>query len=568
MTAVLSSWWGGALLVLLSVGMVHGASSTDDVRFQLRHRNTFMYPPSVMAYVDQPPRIQGIRLTWTPPGPAEFPELPAVYSALWVDETHPLAAQDYVRLLTRETPVWFLASDMAADTDPETFLRLYLAHDSVIWQRWTNLVLTYDQLHLTRLSGATYTPGPRALVWACAEYDTQHRCVVNNVTLLLMYNNARAGTSVVIPRVVLDWEAAQSQVPPWMYGGLQYGQLTSTSARLLAVKLATDTWFIREGDVSVDDTEPIIAAGMLNDTIVLGRRLLWRTFNVFSYDSRETGEWTLNRVLSGFDVLVQLLEVSVLFQSVLLAYEATGVYMLALDRIIRARGADLSMFDPHVLSLRDRGIIAASMALAVFQIVGSVVATGSGPYTDRDLTTALWRLAWVIVAVAGWQLLTGLVFFGLSKKLDPGKPRSILHVLAHATYIKLALIGELSAFLPDATQSKYFLLLAAFFTVIYVIPSFTYTTLCLLLTGAAHDRRSHYMWAAGIMELLATLTLDTAAVIYLFRPALWQHQVLWGTYAVWCMAVSAGCLALIIPTVVVLMQVYRGIVGHEKIKKL
>jgi hypothetical protein len=242
--------------------------------------------------------------------------------------------------------------------------------------------------------------------------------------------------------------------------------------------------------------------------------------------------------------------------------------MLLLDKIIRARAKDLSLFDPDALSLRDRCIIIASLLLVVFQVVAGVWATGSGPYTDRDLTTALWRLALMIVAVAGWQLLWGLVFFGLNRRVTPGHTRGVLHALSHGTYIKLALLGEVAALLPDSVQSKYFLLAAAFFTLVYVIPSFMYTTLSLMITGASHGRQSAYTWSAGLMELLATLTLDAAAIVYLFRPTLYQHQVEWSRFAVWCMAVSVGGLALIIPTVVVFLQVYRGIMSHVKIKKV
>lgn len=551
-------------ILLLLVGL---AACTDDVVFQLRHRNTILYPPSIMAYVDQPPRIQPIRLTWSPPGAAHYAEVPAVYSALWVDETHHLAEQDHIRLLTRETPVWFMAQDMPTDTDPDTYLRLYLAHDSVVYQRWSHAIMTYDMLHLTRT--AAYVGGPRAVVWPCDSYDTLHRCVVANVTVQLMHNtNARTGTTYVIPRVVLDWEEPQSQVPSWIYGQMRSGQLhTNSQNRLVGLRLGADTWLIQDSDVAVDDTAPIVAAGADNDTLVLGRRLLWRTFNVFAFDAA-ADTWTLNKVLSGYEVMVQLLEVSAIIQAVLLAYHSTGMYMLMLDKVIRARGKDMIMFDPGALTLLDRCIITASMLLAVFQVVGGVWATGSGPYTDRDLTTALGRLAWVIVAVGGWQVFWGAIFYALNARLDPGHTRGMINVLGHASYIKLALLGELAAFLPDAAQSKYFLLAAAFFTCIYVIPSFAYTALSLLVVGAAHGKHTGYMWAAGLMELLATLTMDSAAIVYLFRATLYQHQVLWSVYAVWCMAASAGCLALLIPTLVVSLQVYRGIMSHEKLKKL
>jgi len=551
------------------MGMVL-STATDDVRFQLRHRNTILYPPSIMAYVDQPPRIHPIRLTWTPPGTAAYPEDPAMYTALWVDETHRLAEQDHIRLLSRETSMWFSAQDMPTDDDPETFLRLYMAHDSVLYQRWTHAILTYDMLHLTRTA---YVGGPRSLLWPCDEYDTAHRCVVANVTLHLVYNNNHpTGTTVVIPRMVLDWDASQSQAPPWMYGAIRYGHVMGTPGRLVGVKLV-DTWIIQDGDVAIDDSEPILAAGMDNDTFVLGRRLLWRTFNVFAFDAAEA-TWTLNRVVSGYDVVVVLLQVTVLVQSVLLGYHATSVYMLTYDKIVRSRITELALFEPEALGLRDRLIIVVSLVLSMFQIVGAVWVTGSGPYTDRDLTTYLGRLTWIIVAVAGWQLLSGLAFYAVNRKMPPGHERGMLNVLGHGSYIKLALLGELAALLPDAVQSKYFLLAAACVATIFVIPSFCYTTLCLMLTGAAghgappdKGRRVAPVWLAGVMELLATLTFDAGCICYLFRPTLYQHQVLWSLYAVWCLAICVGLLALMIPIVVVFIQSTKGVLGRDKAKQ-
>jgi hypothetical protein len=333
-----------------------------------------------------------------------------------------------------------------------------------------------------------------------------------------------------------------------------------------------DTWLLSDSDVIIDDSEPIVAAGPSsdNDTIILGRRLLWRTFNVFAFDghAEERGIWTLNRILSGYDAIVILLQVSVIIQSIFLAYHSTGDYMLALDKIIKAHGKDLDMFELSTLSNRDRAVIGASVAVAGFQIVASVWATGSGPYTDRDLATYLGRLAWIIVAVGSWQIFWGLIFYGLNRKLEPGHSRGMLNVLGHSSYIKLALLGELTALLPDSVQSKYFLLAAVLVALIYVIPSFAYTSLCLLVTGAAQVKRVGYMWGSGLVEILATLTLTSGIVTYLFRPTCYQHQILWDLYAVWCIAIIMGGLALLIPTMVVFIQVYKGILNHEKVKKV
>jgi len=374
-----------------------------------------------------------------------------------------------------------------------------------------------------------------------------------------------------MPRVVLDWETAQSQIPSWMYGALRYGQLPTnlnTQSRLVGLKLV-DTWVVQEDDVDIDDTEPIIAAGSSSDngTIILGRRLLWRTFNTFVFDGQE-GVWTLNRVISGYDVMVVLLQVSVIFQSVFLAYFATGVYMLKLEAIIKAHGKDLDTFEPSALLMRDRVIIGTSITLAVFQIVGSVCATGSGPYTDRDLSMYLWRLSWIIMAVAGWQVAFGLIFYGLNRRLEPTHIRGMLNIMTHGSYIKLALLGELAALLPDSVQSKYFLLASVLVALIYVIPSFVYTSLCLMVTGAAQVKRTGYVWSAGLIEVLATMFLVTAVVTYLFRPTCHQHQVLWSGQAVWCIAIIMGGLSLLIPTMVVFIQVYKGIMSHDKLKKI
>lgn len=561
----------GWMFVLILLLFVSQSTCDDDVWFQLRHRDTTLYPPSIMAYVGQPPRIQPIRLTWTPPGAAKYPETPAIYSALWVDETNLMAQQDQIRLLTREIPVWFMVQTMPTDSDLETFLELYMSHDSILYQRWSHSVLTYDQLHLTRRD--SYVAGPRSVVWPCDEYDTHHRCVVHNVTFHLMYNNAKRPVPIlVMPRVVLDWDNAQSQVPPWMYGALRYGQFPAnlnTQNRLTGVKLV-DTWLLQDSDVTIDDSEPIVAAGPSsdNDTIVLGRRLLWRTFNVFAFDghAEERGVWTLNRVQSGYDAIVILLQLSVIIQSIFLAYHSTGTSMLSLDRIIKAHVKDLDIFEPSALTIRDRVVIGASVAIAVFQIVSSVWATGSGPYTDRDLATYLGRLAWIIMAVGGLQIACGLVFYGLNKKLEPGHTRGMLHILTHSSYIKLALLGELTALLPDSVQSKYFLLAAVLVALIYVIPSFAYTSLCLFVTGAAQVKRVGYLWASGLVEILATLTLTSGIVVYLFRPTCYQHQILFDQFPVWCIAIIMGGLALLIPTMVVFIQVYKGIMSHEKVK--
>lgn len=557
---------GRILFVLFLVGL---AQADDDIRFQLRHRETLRYPPNILAYAGQPPRIQPIRLTWRPPGVAQYPEYPPVYTSFWIDENHALADQTYIRLLSRDILAWFMAQTMPADGDPLTSMSLYLGHNSILYQRWSHAIMSYDMLWLTARP-SPYPAGPRSLVWPCTEYDDLHRCVVHNVTVKLMYNNNRqaVGETVVLSRVILDWEVAQSQVPSWIYSTLKFGQLPahSTAAdRLLGVKLR-DNWLIHESDVAVDDAEPMVALGLSNDTVILGRRLLWRTFNLFVFDSRENS-WTLNMAFPGQEVLVTLLEISLVIQAIFLCFHATSLYMLMMDKVIGRRGAEMAdLFSPNALSFQDRVIILVSSILAVFQITISVFITGSGAYTDWELGTYLWRFSWIILAVAGWHLLGGIIFFGINKKVESGHVRGMLHLMGHATYIKLALLGTVAALLPDSVQSKYFLFMATLLVLVFVIPSFAYTTFSLFASAAAHEGHHLAAWA-GLVEFLATLTIGAGSVVYLFRPTLYQHQVLRGPFAVWCMATIMGLLALIIPTFVVFFQHHRGIMSYSKVKK-
>jgi hypothetical protein len=542
------------------LALLCGVLADDDIRFQLRHREALRYPPNINAYVGQPPRVQPIRLTWSPPGDAAYPDDPPVYRAFWVETTHVLAGQEDVRLLSRDNITWLKLQTMAVDDDPATALRLYLGHNSILYQRWPFLTLTYDMLHLT--ADRFHAPLTRSLVWPCEEFDTSHRCVVRNVTLNLVYSRAGANRAFVVDRVVLDWESAQSQLPVWMYGGLKRANVPGDT--LLGVRLR-DNWLVTDADIVIDDTEPVAALGISNDTLVLGRRMLWRTFNLFAYDA-EASEWTLHQALPSYSFWSTALEVSLLLSGLFLCFHATGLYMLMMDKIVGHPVADMAIFEPSSLGIWDQVVILASSLVAVFQLVVSVVITGSGTYTDYDLATAFWRLAWVLVAVGGWHVLWGLVFYGINQRQEPSIVRGMLHIMGHATYIKLVLLGTIAALLPASVQSKYFLSIACVIMFLFVIPSFAYTTFSLFAVAAA-PKGGALVWWAGAVELMATLALTAGTVVYLYRPMLYQHQVLRGEFAVWCLAVTGGILGLIFSNVLVYWHHYKDI-SQRKLKKM